>query len=103
MSIGGHVESGESYEDALKREAQEELNISLDKIPVRLLGHLRPQKDNVSAYMNVYEITFDKEIDYNKNDFTEYFWLKPQALIDRIKNGEKTKSDLLKLIKIFYV
>lgn len=35
MSVGGHVESGETYEDALKREAQEELNINVDKMPVR--------------------------------------------------------------------
>lgn len=31
MSMGGHVESGESYEDTLKRETQEELKL----IPIR--------------------------------------------------------------------
>lgn len=102
MSMGGHVESGESYEDALKRETKEELNIDTDKTQIRLLGHLTPQKDDVSAYMNVYEIKIDEAPDYNKNDFMEYFWLTPQTLLERITNGDKTKSDLPKLVKIFY-
>lgn len=102
MSMGGHVESGETYEDALKRETEEELNIDTDKADVRLLGHLTPQKDGVSAYMNVYEIKMDEASDYNKSDFVEYFWLTPKALFDRIANGEKTKGDLPKLVKIFY-
>lgn len=89
MSMGGHVESGESYEDTLKRETKEELNIDTDKVPVRSLGHLTPQKDGVSAYMKVYEIKMDETPNYNKSDFVEYFWLTPKALFERIANGEK--------------
>ena len=100
--MGGHVESGEIYEDTLKRETQEELNIDTDKAHVRLLGHLSPQEDGVSAYMNVYEIKMNEAPDYNKNDFVEYFWLTPKSLFERIANGDKTKGDLPKLVKIFY-
>lgn len=102
MSMGGHVESGENYEDTFKREIKEELNIDTDKVQVRLLGYLTPQKDGVSAYMNVYEIKMDETPDYNKNDFVEYFWLTPKALFERIASGDKTKDDLPKLVKIFY-
>ena len=102
MSMGGHVESGETYEDALKRETQEELNIDIDKTPFRFLGHLTPLKDGVSAYENVYEVKMDETPNFNKNDFIEYFWLTPKALFERIANGEKTKNDLPKLVKIFY-
>ena len=102
MSMGGHVESGESYEDTLKRETQEELNIDTDKAQVRLLGHLSPQKDGVSANMNVYEIKMDDAPNYNKSDFIEYFWLSPKALLERIARGDKTKSDLPTLVNIFY-
>jgi len=99
---GGHVESGETYDETLKREPQAELNIDTDKAQVRLLGHLSPQKDDVSVNMNVYEIKMDKTPNYNKNDFIEYFWLTPKELFERIANGDKTKDDLSKLVKIFY-
>lgn len=102
MSMGGHVESGETYKQTLKRETEEELNINTDNVSIRLLGHLTPQKDSVSAFMNVYEIKMDEAPNYNKNDFVEYFWLTPKMLFERIANGDKTKGDLPKLVKIFY-
>lgn len=102
MSLGGHVESGETYEEALEREAAEELNINIPDVKIRLLEHLTPSKHKVSAFMKVYEIRTDDTPNYNKDDFTEYFWLKPNELIKRIKAGEKSKSDLPKLINIFY-
>ncbi len=52
--------------------------------------------------MKVYEIKLDVIPDYNKNDFVEYLLLNPQALFRRIDDGEKIKSDLPKLVKIFY-
>ncbi len=102
MSIGGHVESGETYEQTLKRETQEELNVDIDTAQVRFLGHLTPQKDGVSAFMNVYEIKMEEAPNYNKDDFTEYFWLSPKALFERIDQGERIKGDLPILVKIFY-
>ena len=101
-SVGGHVESGESYEEALKRETKEELNIDVDHARVRCLGHLTPQKDGVSAHMNVYEMYMDKAPDYNKDDFVEYFWLTPKAFFERIAGGDTAKGDLSKLITTFY-
>ncbi|MEK7193387.1 MAG: NUDIX hydrolase [Patescibacteria group bacterium] len=102
MSMGGHVESGETYEDALGREAQEELNIDISRVSPRFLGHLTPHKDGVSAYMKVYEIKMDAAPDYNKNDFAEYFWFTPRTVLEHIEQGDQAKEDLPKLIKIFY-
>ncbi len=102
MSMGGHVESGETYDYSFKRELSEELNIDADKTPWKLLGHLTPEKDKVSAYMNVYEIRTDQAPNFNPDDFTEYFWLSPEELLLKISQGEKTKGDLPTLVKIFY-
>ena len=102
MSMGGHVESGETYEQTFKRETQEELNIDTDKANVRLLGHLTPKEDSVSAFMNVYEIRMEEAPNYNKDDFTEHFWISPKTLFEKITQGEKAKGDLPILVKIFY-
>lgn len=73
MSVGGHVESGEGYDETFKREVAEELNIDTDKVECRLLGHLTPKNAGVSSNMNLYEIKMDEAPDYNKDDFVEYF------------------------------
>lgn len=102
MSVGGHVESGETYDEAFRRETYEELKIDVDSVEHKLLGHLSPQGNNVSAFMNVYEIKLNKAPDYNRNDFIEYFWFTPQEFFQKLKQGEKTKGDLPILIDIFY-
>ncbi len=102
MSMGGHVESGETYEQAFKRELVEELNIKADKISWKLLGYLTPQ-DGVSAFMKVYEISANTTPQYNCSDFTESFWITPIELIKRIEAGESSKSDLPILVRKFYV
>jgi len=103
VSIGGHVESGESYEEAFKREANEELNIDINQFPNCLLGYLRPHIHNVSSFMNVYEIKMNEIPNFNKDDFIEYFILTPRELFDKITKGDRAKSDLLKLVQMFYL
>jgi len=102
MSAAGHVETGETYDQTFKRETMEELTIDTDEVPHRLLGHLRPQTHGVSTFMNVYEIRMNAVPKYNQNDFSEYFLLTPNTLLDRIAAGEKTKGDLPKLVEYFY-
>ncbi|MFZ2555463.1 MAG: NUDIX domain-containing protein [Minisyncoccia bacterium] len=102
MSMGGHVESGEDYDTSFKRELIEELRIDAGKTPWKLLGHLTPNKDHVSAFMNVYEIKTDEAPQFNTDDFTEYFWLTPKELIEKMGSGTGAKGDLSKLVKKFY-
>lgn len=102
MSMGGHVETGESYDETFKRELQEELNLNTDTIEWKMIGHLTP-KDGVSAYMNVYEIRMDQAPNYNPQDYTEYFWLSPNEVLERLASGDKAKGDLPTLVKRFYL
>jgi isopentenyl-diphosphate delta-isomerase len=99
MSVAGHVTSGEDYLTAFRRELHEELNLVLDDVDWKLSGHLTPHQHHVSCYMHLYEIRFKQEPDFNWDDFIEYYWLYPHEVIERLKNGDKSKDDLPKLIE----
>ena len=75
MSMGGHVESGESYEEALTRELSEELRMDANQVNLELLGYLTPQGSGVSAFMKVYRIKTNDAPEYNEDDFLEAQWL----------------------------
>ena len=96
-SIGGHVMSGESYDEALKREAYEETSLVISE--TMLVAKLTPHAHGVSAFMNVYLINCDETPKFNENDFCEYYWLQPREVLARIQNGEKAKGDLEIILK----
>ncbi|MEM7795158.1 MAG: NUDIX domain-containing protein [Cyanobacteria bacterium P01_C01_bin.118] len=104
VSVGGYVGSGESYEMALIRELREELNLELDQVSYRSLGHLSPYIHDCSSFMTVYEIQYEHSPIYNPHDFSDACWIKPKALMDKV-NQEKylPKSDLIKLVILFYL
>ncbi len=101
-SIGGHVQSGESYDEAFKRELLEETGLRLAEVDCQVKAYLTPIEHNVSAFGTVYEIKSNSAPDYNPDDFCEYFWITPEDLIKKIEAGEPAKSDLIKLVKILY-
>lgn len=102
MSMGGHAESGETYDQTFRRELMEELRLDADAVGYKVLGKLSPA-DGVSAFMTVYEVEKEEAPDFNPRDFTEYFWLTPQALLQKIAAGDKSKEDLPKLVRKFYL
>lgn len=102
VSVGGHVGAGEPYELAFTRETEEEVGIKLQDVSWRVLGTLQPPVHQVSAFMTVYEISSDETPNYNRDDFIEYWWLTPAAVLERLAAGDKGKGDLDKLIRYFY-
>ncbi len=103
VSVGGYVMSGETYDQALFRETIEEVRLDLQTVPYQLLAKFTPKDDGVYAFQQVYEIAYDADPDYNQDDFVEAYWLFPEDVMQRIKNGDSSKSDLPKLIKKIYL
>lgn len=101
-SMGGHVGSGETYEEGFKRELNEELNIDANITPWKMIGRLNPVVDGVSAHMHVYEIRTDEAPNFNLHDFVEFFWLSPEEYFAKMAGGDKSKSDLPIMIEKFY-
>ena len=102
FSVGGHVTSGETYEQALIRESKEELNLDITKIPYKLIANINPIDDDTSAYAAIYEIQSDKTPDYNKDDFSEGYWLTPQEIIEQLEHGDISTNNIPIVLKKFY-
>ena len=102
MSVGGHVEAGETYEAAFLREAGEELNLDVTEVGYSELGYLNPVEHGLSAFMKVFEIRQNETPNYNEADFVSAEWVAPAALLERLTNSEAAKDDLEKLVRLFY-
>lgn len=102
-SVVGHVQAGESYEQALFREAIEEVGISMHDFSYKLLGKLTPEKDDVFCFATVYEAEIMQEPQaWSRIEFMEWFWLYPQEILQRVDDQDKVKDTLPIIIKKFY-
>lgn len=103
FSVAGHVASGETYDETFARETREEINVDIRSVPHRLLGHTSPHMDGMSCFAQTYLIELSETPDYNTDDFFEYYWLTPEALLERLAAGDKSKDDLPKLVRKFFM
>jgi isopentenyldiphosphate isomerase len=102
MSCGGYVLRGESYELAMRRELEEETGLDFDQLDGREVARLSPYDAPLSSFMAVYEFRINHTPPWNREDFCEAYWLKPQDLIDRLQAGDRAKGDLLELVMRLY-
>ncbi|MFC6616480.1 NUDIX hydrolase [Deinococcus radiophilus] len=100
MSVGGHVDAGESYEAAFQREAREELNWDISGMDWQEVAYFSPLNTSLSAFMRVYVIRSDVAPPYNPADFSGAEWLTPAALLARIEAGVPAKGDLADLVRL---
>ena len=103
-SAVGHVGVGESYEQAMIREVAEELNLDMMKMQYRFVGAMSP-KDGTASFVQLFESIVPNGfvIDYNRDDFSEFYWFSSKELIDKIESGDLAKPSLIKIIKRFYI
>ena len=101
-SAVGCVSAGETYEQALIRETQEEINIHLQKDDYTFLGYMHP-RDGTLCHVYVYHTILNETPTYDQKEFCEAFWLSPQEIIDLWDKGEKMKPSLPKIIKRFFL
>jgi len=103
-SAVGHVSSGETYEQSMIREVAEELNFDITNMPYTFVGKFTPLADGVICFIEIFELQVPNDfiIDYNKNDFSEFYWLSPQEIVAKIHAGENAKESLIKIMHKFY-
>ncbi len=91
-SVGGHISSGEKLEDALKREASEELGLNIDLnrfIPLsRYIYESTIEKELVFSFIYI----TDDKISFQTSEIDEIKFYQKGEVIELIKNGETTQN-----------
>lgn len=105
--VGGVVQSGETYEQAAKREIAEEVNINIDQHEFRFLGHHAPHEgwetQHGGIFKSIYEVKINANIlDYNREDFCELQWLSPEEIVQK-KESDKLATGLVWLFERYYL
>lgn len=102
-SIAGHVESGETYEEGLIKEAMEEANLDLNQIQFSEIASFNPYTHDVHCFQKVYVIQSDEVPDYSKDDFSGYEWLTPEEVLQRFADGDTGKEDIPEVIRLCFL
>jgi isopentenyldiphosphate isomerase len=97
-SCGGHVTSGETYLTGCIREANEELNLRINETDLEL-AFVTGTSAVSPWFRQLFLYHSNVTPDYNTSDFSEYYWLTPRELIDRLEAGEPAKESLLITVK----
>lgn len=96
-SMGGHVDAGETYEQSVFREAEEELNIKLKPENLKMVKKFEPAS---TAYFRcVYIYRTNDTPDYNPEDFVSASWLTPQEVVQKLDEGVAAKSSIRETVE----
>ncbi|MBU0707502.1 NUDIX domain-containing protein [Patescibacteria group bacterium] len=99
-SAGGHVISGETYEEAAKRELKEELGL---EVPFKFAyKDLYQDKRGNKKLLSTYTVTFDGESVADNEDVEKVEFFSMEKIKDMIANKGKFHPELLFLIKKHY-
>lgn len=99
FSGAGHVASGDDYQETLYREVKEELNLDIDKSKLKFLKKFTPQPHLPPYFRAVYMYYDNSTPNYNREDFSEYLWIKPRDLLAKLRAGESAKQSLTETIE----
>ena len=91
FSVGGHVNSGENYEEAAYRELKEELGIK--NVKLKEIAYFSPYDSDSNTFQKVYLLKFNSDIfDYDIDGIEKIYYKSKKEIQELIKN----KPNLLK-------
>lgn len=103
-SVCGHVQAGESYQQALVRETLEEVGIDISQASYRYLGKLTPHEHGSFCFAAVYEYELDEPpVNWNRADIAEWYWMTPEEIVHRHAQRDNVKDTLSLVVQHFYM
>ena len=92
FGAGGAVMANESFDDAAKRELEEELNL---KEEVKYLFDFSFDSEEIHYLARVYETIFDKEIIIDKREYSQGKWASVKEIFEMEKKGDFCPDSIL--------
>lgn len=87
--FGGHLKSGESYDDAALSEIKEEVGLDL-KLSDFILGPIvKKSEHNNNEFGKIYFFNFlgdEKNLNFSDNEVSEIKWLFAKEIIEKLKS-----------------
>ena len=99
-TVGGHVQSSETYEEAALRECEEEIGAV---IPLTFLAkdfYTAPNRPD--KFLTTFKAVYDGPLEPNPEEVEEIRYFEMGTIRDMVKNGEKFHPELLFLLKKHY-
>ena len=99
FSVGGHVSSGETYEQAAYRELEEELGIKGEKLIE--IGYFNPYIDEADTFSKLYLLRYNQKIEnYDKDGIDKLFYITINEIKELLeKEPQNFKTEYSKMIK----
>ena len=102
FSVGGHVNSGENYEEAAYRELKEELGIK--NVKLKEIAYFSPYDSDSNTFQKVYLLKYNSEIyDYDRDGIEKIYYKSKKEIQELIKNKPNLlKTDYSVVIKYLF-
>lgn len=85
-SATGHVDYGEDYDEATRRELKEELGIDA---PLQKLGKVKSFSETEKEISSLYFCRYNGKVEFNKKEITEGLFMKIEDVKRDLETGEK--------------
>ena len=104
FSMGGHLDSGETYEEAFDREIKEELGIKIDRKNIKKLFTIKPCKENNFEFEKIYLLKYDGKIKADPKEISKIEFVDINNLKNEIKeHPERFCPDFLIAFKRYFM
>lgn len=89
-SCSGHVDGGETYQEALLRETFEELGVKLDLRDFERIGKIAACAETGFEFVEVYKTVYEGEFNIAEGEVDSLKWLSPAEFETLIRNSPES-------------